>query len=143
MAVESELEGRSIRTLAWLGDAAFEREVRWRIAQRGDYPVDRLDAMKAEVVCAPAQAALLEKIDSELDDDERAVVQRGRNADTPSLRGRKDTQTYRSSTGFEALIARWALRDGAWLRFETLVGPHLEHAIDQAIAKRARRPRRG
>jgi rhodanese-related sulfurtransferase len=32
---------RSVRTLAWLGDAEFEREVRLRVARRGDFPTDR------------------------------------------------------------------------------------------------------
>ncbi len=134
---------RSVRTLAWLGDVAFERDVRWRVCQRGDYPVDTLDTIKAAVVRAEAQAALLESIDSELTEDERAVVQRGRNAKTTSLRGKKDTKSYRSATGFEALVARWALSEGEWSRYESLVVPRLEPMIDAAVAKKAKRPRRG
>ena len=134
---------RSVRTLAWLGDAAFERDVRWRVCRRGDYPVDRLDSIKADVVRAEAQAELLEALDDELTDDERTVVQRGRNAKTTSLRGKKDTQTYRSATGFEALVARWALLEGAWERYEALVVPRLEPMIDAAVARRAKKPRRG
>ncbi len=134
---------RSVRTLAWLGDAAYERDVRWRVSGRGDYPVDRLDAIKADVVRAEAQAELLETIEPELTEDEHAVVQRGRNAKTPSLKGKKDTQTYRSATGFEALVARWALREGGWERYEALVVPRLEPMIDVAVARRAKKPRRG
>ena len=134
---------RSIRTLAWLGDAAFERDVRWRLARRGDHSVDRLDTMKADVVRAEAQATLLEAIDPELTEDERAVVQRGRNAKTTSLRGKKDTQTYRSATGFEALVARWALLEGGWARYEALVVPRLEPLLDAAVERRANKPRRG
>ncbi len=40
------LAHHSVRTLAWLGDAEFEREVRLRLARRGDYSTDRLNAMK-------------------------------------------------------------------------------------------------
>ncbi|MGH1345118.1 MAG: ribonuclease III domain-containing protein [Nannocystales bacterium] len=134
---------RSVRTLAWLGDAAFERDVRWRVCARGDHPVDRLDSIKADVVRAEAQSALLDIIEPELTEDERSVVRRGRNAKTTSIRGKKNTQTYRSSTGFEALIAHWALVEGAWSRYEALVVPHLEPMIDAATAKRAKRPRRG
>lgn len=133
---------RSVRTLAWLGDAAFEREVRWRIASRGDFPVDRLDAMKTDVVCAAAQAELLASIDPELTEPEREVVRRGRNVKSPS-RARTKTQVYRSSTAFEALVAHWALTEGAWGRFEALVVPHLERSIDAAATKRARKPKRG
>ena len=56
---DEPLPERSVRTLAWLGDAEFEREVRVRLARRGDFPTDRLHAMKARVVCAEAQAELL------------------------------------------------------------------------------------
>lgn len=140
---DEDLLQRSIRTLAWLGDAAFERDVRWRVCRRGDYPVDRLDAIKADVVRAEGQAALLEAIDAELTEDERAIVQRGRNAKTTSLRGKKDTETYRTATGFEALVARWALLEGTWNRYEALVVPRLEPMIDAAVAKRAKKPRRG
>lgn len=140
---DEALVNRSVRTLAWLGDAAFERDVRWRVSRRGDHPVDRLDSIKADVVRAESQAGLLAKIEDDLTEDERAVVQRGRNAKTTSLRGKKDTQTYRSSTGFEALVARWALLEGAWSRYEALVVPHLEPMIDAAVAHRTRRIRRG
>ena len=75
----TDLRGRSIRTLAWLGDAEFEREVRLRLARRGDYPTDRLHALKARVVCAEAQAELLAAIEPELDEHEAGVVRRGRN----------------------------------------------------------------
>ncbi len=134
---------RSIRTLAWLGDVAFERDVRWRVCRRGDYPVDRLDAIKAAIVRAEAQAALLELIDPDLSEDERLIVQRGRNAKTTSLRGKKDTKSYRSATGFEALVAQWALSEDAWGRYEALVVPRLEPMIDAAVAQMAKRPRRG
>ena len=140
---DAALLQRSIRTLAWLGDAAFERDVRWRISRRGDHPVDRLDAIKADVVCAPAQARLLEAIEPDLDEAEAAVVQRGRNAKTTTVRGRKDVQSYRSSTGFEALVARWALIEGGWSRYEALVVSLLEPAIDEATARRSKKPRRG
>jgi ribonuclease-3 family protein len=99
--------------------------------------------MKADIVRAEAQAELLAAIDPDLTEDERDIVQRGRNAKTTSLRGKKDTQTYRSATGFEALVARWALLDGAWARYEALVVPRLEPMLDAAVLRRAKKPRRG
>jgi ribonuclease-3 family protein len=136
---------RSIRTLAWLGDAEFERAVRRRLSLVGDYPTDRLDAMKADVVRAEAQAALLRIIEPDLDDEERAVAGRGRNAARPAAGpSRRDGRAYRAATGFEALVAWWALGDAqAQARFEAVVGPHLDAAIAAAVEAHRRKPRRG
>jgi ribonuclease-3 family protein len=141
----TDLRRRGIRTLAWLGDAHFEREVRWRVAARGDYPTDRLDAIKAEVVRAQGQAELLAAIEPDLDDDERAVVRRARNASLPaSARGRRGVATYRASTAFEALVALWALSgDGGRARFDAVLADRLEEAIAAAVQRRRFKPRRG
>lgn len=142
---QESLRTRSIRTLAWLGDAEFEKQVRWRVAARGDYPTDRLDAIKAAIVRADAQAAMLARIEPALTEDELAVVRRGRNAALPiSARGRKNTQAYRASTAFEALVAHWSFEgaDGV-ARFDALVAPALDDAVDEAVARLSTRPRRG
>jgi ribonuclease-3 family protein len=141
-----DLRSRSIRTLAWLGDAAFEREVRWRIAGRGDYAVDRLDAIKADVVRAEAQADLLTAIEASLTEEELAVAARARNATVSSTpRGAKrDMQTYRRATALEALVAHWALSgEVGTARFAEIVDGPLDAMIDEAVARRAARPRRG
>lgn len=137
------LLARSIKTLAWLGDAVYEREVRWRVAQRGDYPIDRLDAIKAQIVCAEAQSALLLEISPELTDPEHSVAKRALNTAGSAGRGRRSTQDYRRATGLEALVAHWALTQDAWPRFEQLVVPWLEKALDAAVARKAKRLKRG
>lgn len=131
-----DLRGRSIRTLAWLGDAEFEREVRLRLARRGDFPTDRLHAMKARIVCAEAQAELLAALEPELDEDEVGVVRRGRNVGLKaSGRAVRDVRTYRAATGLEALVAHWCCGEpAARARFEALVVPRLEAAIDAVVA---------
>lgn len=123
----------------------FEQEIRWRLAARGDYPTDKLDASKSQVVRAEGQAELLTIIESKLTEDERAIVARGRNAALPSsAKGRKNTKIYRQATGFEALIAYWHLqapphRD----RFIELLDAPIEQAIDAALEHELRRPKRG
>ena len=136
---------RAARTLAWLGDVVFERDVRFRIARRGDYPVDRLDAMKAEVVRAEAQSELLDVIEPDLDESEADVVRRARNAPVSASSGAKrDVHTYRRATALEALVAYWACGgDDGWRRFTTLVVPPLETMIDRAVRRRSNKPRRG
>ena len=140
-----DLRHRSIRTLAWLGDATFELEVRRRLAARGDFPIDRLDAMKALVVRADAQAELFAAIEPGLDNAEKDVAKRARNAALPgSARGRRNTRAYRSATALEALVAWWDLGDtDTRARLQAIVGPLLEAAIDAAVARHKARPRRG
>ncbi|MCA9654979.1 MAG: hypothetical protein H6712_06390 [Myxococcales bacterium] len=141
-----DLRQRSVRTLAWLGDVEFEREVRFRLARRGDFSTDRLDSMKSRIVRAEAQARLLERILPELRADELALVQRGRNAAPPAARRGKgrSTREYRAATGLEALIAGWCIDEvSGRARFDALLGPLLDEAITDALAADARRPRRG
>lgn len=138
------LAARSIRTLAWLGDAIFELDVRRRLALRGDYPTARLDAMKADIVCAPRQAEFLLEIAPHLDEEESAVVRRGRNANVGSKAGGKvDVRTHRSATAFEALVAFWSADPTRTDRYETMLAPLLGAAIDDAIGRLASKPQRG
>lgn len=141
---DEKLRQASIRTLAWLGDAHYERAVRWALARRGDYAVTRLDDARARVVRAEAQASLLEEISPALNDAERAVVRRASNAQV-SGRGRaqRDTRAYRAATGLEALVGWWACADAdPQDRFDEVLRPSLERAVDAALAASAR-PRRG
>ena len=144
------MPSRSIRALAWLGDAEFELEVRRRLCDRGDFPSDRLDAMKAEVVCAERQAALLAELEAEdaLDDAERDLVRRARNADVGRRRGREQARTYRSATALEALVGHWRHAAGdaderGDARFDALLSSRIDRAIDEAVARRGTRLRRG
>jgi ribonuclease III family protein len=143
--MSGDLRQRRVRTLAWLGDAIFEQRVRWRIASRGDYSTDRLDAMKSDVVCASAQAELLDAIEPELEEEERDIVRRARNANVPSsARSRRSVSEYRAATALEALVAHWILSGAQGeTRFEILLAPRIEAAIDRAVTRRGRRLRRG
>jgi ribonuclease-3 family protein len=142
----TDLRGRSIRTLAWLGDVEFEREVRYRLARRGDYPTDRLDAMKTRVVRAEAQARLLAEILPGLRAEELELVRRGRNSSPPAAArgGRRHMQEYRAATALEVLVGMWCL-DGepGRLRLDDVLGGPLDAAITEAVAAAAQRPRRG
>lgn len=129
-----DLRQRSIRTLAWLGDAEFEREVRWRLSTRGDFPTDRLDKLRARIVNAESQAALLAELIAAgvLREDELAVVGRGRNA---AVRGmvRRNVRDYRAATALEALIAWW-LYGGQTERFIELIVPAIEARIEALLS---------
>ena len=100
--------------------------------------------MKAEVVCAPRQAELLTRLQAHLDDEETSVVRRARNTDVGGkARGKTDVRTHRAATALEALVAYWLTSDDRRARFDTLLAPELERAIDDAVTRRATKPRRG
>lgn len=140
----ASLATRSARSLAWVGDAIFELHVRTQVAARGDFPVDRLDAIKAAVVRAERQAELLAEILDELDEAESAVVRRARNTAPPaSARGRRTMQAYRAASALEALVAVWSTTDEGIARMDALLGPPITRAIDAAIAAVGTRLRRG
>lgn len=137
----TDLRTRSIRTLAWLGDAEFECDVRRRIARRGDYPTRRLDLVRAAITRAETQAAMLATLSEALTDDEAAVVRRARNVRNTG-HVRRDTAAYRAATALEALVAHWCLAEpSARARYDALLGPLIEQAIDDAIDRPL--PRRG
>lgn len=142
----ADLRGRSIRTLAWLGDVEFEREVRHRLVERGDFPSDRLDAMKTRVVRAEAQARLLATILPALRAEELDVVRRGRNAAPPvaGRGGRRSTVDYRAATALEALVGAWCLEGPAGReRLAEVLGGPLDEAVREAVAVAGQRLRRG
>jgi ribonuclease-3 family protein len=133
------LRTRSIRTLAWLGDVEYEREVRWRIARRGDWPTQQLDTVRADLVRSEAQAAMLAAIEEDLSEEEHDVVRRARNARVSgSGRSQRNIKDYRAASGLEALVAHWAMDPATRGRFEAVIGPRLEEAIEEALAKRVR-----
>jgi len=140
-----DLRSRSIRTLAWLGDVEFEREVRLRLIARGDYPTHRLDAIKTLIVCAESQAAMLQEIEAALDEEELSVVRRARNTSTRGTsRSQRNTRAYRAATALEALIAHWFhAADNGRERFAELIEPLLVIALDRAIERAGVRLRRG
>ena len=136
MPDDRHLQGRSSRNLAWLGDAEYEREVRLRLLRSDNWSGDRLDKIRSSLVRAEAQAEILAEIEDQLDEDEKAVVRRGRNAAVRSGgRFKRDTRDYRSSTAFEALIAHWCVAGPPGRsRFEAVIIPPLQKRIDDAVA---------
>ena len=132
---DASLRQRSLKTLAWLGDAEFEREVRLRLSRRGDYPTDRLDKLRAKIVNAEAQAELLAELleGGSLRDDELAVARRARNsASRSSARGAGRIREYRAASALEALVAWWIV-GGERERFEQLLVPAIESRIQQLL----------
>lgn len=92
--------------LAYMGDAVYELYVRNYLVQSGQVKPNELHQKAITFVAGKAQAAIiLSWLDTNyLTDEEIAVYRRGRNAKSNSVPKNTDVQTYRQSTGFEALI---------------------------------------
>lgn len=108
--------------LAYLGDAVYEVYIREHLLAKGMAKPNRLQHVATNYVSAKAQAALIEKMQTEelLTEEEWAYFKRGRNANSYTHAKNTNVLTYRMSTGFEALIGylRLAGQEG---RLQTII----------------------
>ena len=88
--------------LAWLGDAVWELHQRLRHCRQPGRSDDLHRAVVAEVR-ADAQAIALQRLEPWLDDEEKALVRRGRNRAGRGPRS-ADAATYGQATGFETMV---------------------------------------
>lgn len=94
------------RTLAFLGDAVWSLEVRGTLVEEGEGKGMTLQKKSISYVSAKAQSASYEKLHAMqfFTEEEEAVYHRGRNSGAGSVPKNTDVQTYRMSTGFEAIL---------------------------------------
>lgn len=94
------------RTLAFLGDAVWSLLVRSALIEDGEGKGKTLQKKSISYVSAKAQSAFYEALHEEnfFTEAEEDNYHRGRNADAGSVPKNTDVQTYRMSTGFEALL---------------------------------------
>ncbi|ENQ3080739.1 Mini-ribonuclease 3 [Bacillus multifaciens] len=92
--------------LAYMGDAVYEQYIRYHLLQKGAVRPNQLHRLGTSFVSAKAQAKVVYHLleTSFLNEEEEAVLRRGRNAKSGSVPKNTDVQTYRHSTAFEALI---------------------------------------
>jgi ribonuclease III family protein len=116
----NQWEQQSANTLAFVGDAVFALFIRERLTRRSPGTVHRLHTASTRYVKASAQARIALAMMDELDEDERAVFMRGRNAKTVSMPKNAELQDYRHATGFEAVVGFLHL-EGRTERLKTLL----------------------
>jgi ribonuclease-3 family protein len=94
------------RTLAFLGDAVWSLLVRSALIEEGEGKGKTLQKRSISYVSAKAQSAFYDRLHEEqfFTEEEEEVYHRGRNSDTGSVPKNTDAQTYRMSTGFEAIL---------------------------------------
>ncbi|MFQ3546404.1 Mini-ribonuclease 3 [Halobacillus rhizosphaerae] len=92
--------------LAYMGDSVYEIYVRQHLIESGKVRPQHLHQSAVQFVSAISQAKVVKHWQDAglLTDEEEAVLRRGRNAKSGSVPKNTPVQTYRYSTGFEAVL---------------------------------------
>ncbi|MCE5048768.1 Mini-ribonuclease 3 [Staphylococcus equorum] len=93
-------------TLAYMGDAVLDQHVREYIVLKLKAKPNRLHREAKRYVSAKSQAETLEFLmeNNWFTESEQDIVRRGRNAKSYTKAKNTDIQTYRKSSGLEAVI---------------------------------------
>lgn len=103
LSVAEALELSSL-ALAYVGDGVYELMVRTGLAGSGHLTNSDLHRVAVDYVSAKSQARAVEKILPFLNEQERSVYRRGRNAHVNSVPKNTDISVYHAATGFESLF---------------------------------------
>lgn len=120
-----ELRAISSIGLAHVGDAVYEVLVRSWLCAQGKATGKGLHRATVELVCAPKQAELAEKILPVLTEEEQAVFKRGRNANVHTIPQHASRAQYAQATALEALFG-WLYLQGKKERINELFGRMME-----------------
>jgi ribonuclease-3 family protein len=120
---KDELRQYSPIALAYIGDAVFELMVRTQAVTMGPRRIKDIHLETVQKVNAQSQARVIRQMSSKLNDEEKDIVRRGRNAHSTPPR-HADPGDYRMSTGFEALLGYLYLK-GDYERLQEMVAAAL------------------
>lgn len=123
----NEVKQMKSLALAYIGDAIYEIYVREHLIASGLQLLNDLHRSAIQFVSAKAQAKVVRYWLEEnlLDEEEQAIVRRGRNAKSGSVPKNTDIQTYRYSSAFEALLGYHYLAEQKE-RLEQLINTAIE-----------------
>ena len=89
---------------AYVGDSVYELFIRTHFVNNTKLNPHKLHIEGIKYVKAAAQAEILNRIYEKLNEEEKDIVRRGRNAKTHHLPKNANVQEYMHATAFEALI---------------------------------------
>ncbi len=89
--------------LAYIGDAVYELLVRTYLLKK-KIPVNKLHRTTISYVKAKAQAEIVHSLDEKLNDKEKSMVRKGRNAKSNTVPKNADLIDYKYATGLETLF---------------------------------------
>lgn len=103
---QSEVMQLNALALAYMGDAVLEQKVRQHLILAGGVKPNTLHREATKYVSAKAQSNVIHRMleTNFLSEAEQAVFRRGRNAKSGSVPKNTDVQTYRNSSGYEAVL---------------------------------------
>ena len=90
--------------LAHIGDGVYELLCRSYLCAQGEHTVGQLHKDTVQLVKAPTQAKLAEKILPELTEEELSFYRRGKNAHVHAIPKGATAAEYAKATGLEALF---------------------------------------
>jgi len=91
-------------SLAYIGDAVYELEIRKRLLDKGLTKVGDLHKQAIRFTSAGGQSKAMDLLEPTLSEEEMSVFRRGRNTEGGRKPKNSDLGTYHRATGFEALI---------------------------------------
>ncbi len=107
-------------TLAYIGDAIYDLVIRTIVVERGNRSANNLHKKTVTYVNARVQAKMIDALEEELTEEEKAVYHRGRNAKSYTSAKNASIIEYRKATGLEALCGYLYLQ-GEQERMLTLI----------------------
>lgn len=122
---EVDLRTYSPLALAYIGDGIYDLVIRTLVVRHGNCQPNKLHKRTSTLVKASAQAAMIDRIQESLTEEEAAVYKRGRNAKSYTMAKNATMKDYRKATGFEALMGYLYLK-GEMERLVALVKEGLE-----------------
>lgn len=126
---EDDIRAISSIGLAHLGDAVYELLVRTYLCAQGKATGRGLHRAAVELVKAPAQARLADRILPLLTEEELAVFKRGRNANVNTIPHSASRSDYLKATALECLFGYLYLQ-GATGRINELFNAMMEVTSD-------------
>lgn len=99
-----QVNAMSALALAHIGDGVFELLVRTKLCLQGGTTNHRLHRQTVSYVCAPSQAAFVQKLLPLLSEEEQGFYRRGRNAHSHAAPKNVSPVDYAKATGLEALF---------------------------------------
>ena len=94
----------SALSFAYIGDSVYDLIIRTMITVRGNTKPNKYHRQAIEYVNAGAQTRMMEQIRPFLNEEEKVIFRRGKNAKPASHAKNQSPHDYRIATGFETLI---------------------------------------
>lgn len=94
----------NVLTLAYQGDAVYERMVRRALIEQSPQSAGKMHRLAMNYVSAAKQSCACEVLLPLLDDNETSIFMRARNANSPHMPKHADVADYHRATALEAVF---------------------------------------